>query len=92
MDNTIVNPEETVNTSNEQLGVITAVRYGLNDTQVGMVYGIKFLKGNTVLFMPADAVADLIQKHQIADIHALQSVPIVVSVNNDIVTFVGLAP
>lgn len=73
-----------------ELAVITGVRYGMNNEQIGMVYGVKLLAGETALFMNSLEVDELVKKHQIMDIAALKGAPCVVTTSDQAVTFVEL--
>jgi len=75
----------------QELAVITGIRYGLNDEQVGMVYAVKVLGGETALFMDSLDVTALIAKHKISDLNLLKGAPCVVEKTENSLTFIELA-
>lgn len=66
-----------------EMGMIVDVSYGFTNAGVGLGMEIRTLEGNTVLFMEAGSVTQLLIDIKLSNIMALRGRPCAVSIDED---------
>jgi len=67
-----------------EMGLITRTVYGYSDNQgVGLLMEVRILQGAAQLFLPQEAVTNMLTELKIGNIEILKGAPCVVSVGED---------